>query len=208
MRLKSERLHVSLHHIGDFGRLKSKFVHAARQAGNAVSQQPFEVTFRFIESFSPPPIVGRIRRRPLVLRGKRRALFELHSTLRRGNERMRVERGRGFRAAHDIALRVEGSAPCKPLSRSGFRGQKSSFRFTAELGLTRYTALGRCGVGAAKPRAAQGCTPLRARCHAERFLIYLTRTDQKSRASTGNRARHAGRLQLSHRATGSSIPRP
>jgi 2'-5' RNA ligase len=80
--LKAERLHVSLHHVGDYGRLQTKFLYAARQAGAAISMRPFEVTFRFIKSFEGVPQTdGRPRRRPLVLLAEGDALSELHKIL-------------------------------------------------------------------------------------------------------------------------------
>ena len=66
--LKTERRHVSLHHVGDYKRLRTKFIYAARQAALAVSMRPFEVIFRFIKSVEvAPPIGGRPGRRALVL---------------------------------------------------------------------------------------------------------------------------------------------
>src|SRR4051812_41091968 len=41
MPLKTERLHISLHHVGDYRRLKTQFLYAARQAAAAVSMRPF-----------------------------------------------------------------------------------------------------------------------------------------------------------------------
>jgi 2'-5' RNA ligase len=80
--LKTERLHVSLHHVGVYKRLRSKFVYAARQAGKSVSMHPFEMTFRFIKSFeAAPSTIGGPRRRPLVLLGDGDALLELHKVL-------------------------------------------------------------------------------------------------------------------------------
>jgi 2'-5' RNA ligase len=80
--LKTERLHVSLHHVGDYERLPTKFVFAARQAGQAVSVASFEVTFRFITTFdSRPEIDGQPLRRPLVLLGESGGLHELHKRL-------------------------------------------------------------------------------------------------------------------------------
>jgi 2'-5' RNA ligase len=82
MGLKTERLHVSLHHVGDYKRLRTKFIYAAEQAGKAVSMHPFEMTFRFITSFEgAPSINGEPRAQPLVLIAEGDALFELHKVL-------------------------------------------------------------------------------------------------------------------------------
>jgi RNA 2',3'-cyclic 3'-phosphodiesterase len=80
--LKTARLHVSLHHIGDYKRLRTKFVYAAVLTATTVAMPPFEVTFRAIKSFEEgPPIYSRQRGRPLVLLGEGDALFKLHSAL-------------------------------------------------------------------------------------------------------------------------------
>jgi RNA 2',3'-cyclic 3'-phosphodiesterase len=77
--LRTERLHVSLHHIGDYKRLQSKVVYAAKQVGKAVSMRPFEVTFRSIKTFGgASQAAGHSPRRPLVLLGESEGLFELY----------------------------------------------------------------------------------------------------------------------------------
>jgi 2'-5' RNA ligase len=80
--IEAERLHVSLHHVGDFRRLRDKVIYAAQQAGNAVAVPAFEMTFRFIGSFEGrPSMEGRTRRRPLVLLGEGESLADLHKGL-------------------------------------------------------------------------------------------------------------------------------
>ncbi len=80
--LQAARLHVSLHHIGDYKRLRTKFIYAAALTAKTVAMPSFEVTFRAIKSFEEgPPIGGRRRGRPLVLLGEGDALFKLHSAL-------------------------------------------------------------------------------------------------------------------------------
>jgi RNA 2',3'-cyclic 3'-phosphodiesterase len=80
--LKAARLHVSLHLIGDYKRLRTKFIYAAALTAKTVAMPPFEVTFRAIKSFEEgPPIGDRRRGRPLVLLGEGDALFDLHSAL-------------------------------------------------------------------------------------------------------------------------------
>jgi 2'-5' RNA ligase len=78
-RLKAERLHVSLHHVGDYTRLRTKFVYAAQRAGMAVSMRPVEVEFRLVQSFEGAP--QKKDRRPLVLLGEGDALRELYHNL-------------------------------------------------------------------------------------------------------------------------------
>lgn len=81
-RLRAERLHVSVHHVGDYRRLRGKHIYAATEAGNAISMRPFEVTCRFITGFKGAPSTGgKARKRPLVLLGEGNELFELHRIL-------------------------------------------------------------------------------------------------------------------------------
>src|SRR4051812_37545218 len=77
-RIKTERLHLSLHHVGDYKRLRTKFTYAAQRAAEAVSMNPFEVTFPSIVSFDPVASKDVApRQRPLVLLGGGEALLEL-----------------------------------------------------------------------------------------------------------------------------------
>ena len=61
--LAPERLHVTLHHLGDYVGLPRGVVAAAREAAAAVVRPPFDVTFDRVVSF------GGSRNRPLVLCG-------------------------------------------------------------------------------------------------------------------------------------------
>jgi RNA 2',3'-cyclic 3'-phosphodiesterase len=80
-RLKTECLHVSLHHVGDYRRLRAKFVYAAQQAAKGISIQPFTLTFRSIASFDIPSRDGRERRRPLALLGEGDGVLALYKAL-------------------------------------------------------------------------------------------------------------------------------
>ncbi|WP_407864011.1 2'-5' RNA ligase family protein [Phyllobacterium phragmitis] len=76
------RLHISLHHLGDYKHLRDKFIYAAALAAKAVSMHPFEITCRSIMSFEGAPSAdGRMRRRPLVLLGESAPLLALHECL-------------------------------------------------------------------------------------------------------------------------------
>jgi 2'-5' RNA ligase len=92
-RLETERLHVSLHHVGDYKRLRSKFVYAAQRAGMAVSMGSVEVEFRFVQSFPGAP---QKKDRALVLLGEGGALRELFHALGVAMTR------NGLRAAEDF----------------------------------------------------------------------------------------------------------
>lgn len=63
--IEADRLHVTLHHVGDHPGFPPGLVEQARQAGAALRAQPFEVAFERAESFA-----GRPRNRPFVLRGE------------------------------------------------------------------------------------------------------------------------------------------
>lgn len=62
--LPPERLHITLHHIGDYAGLPPRVVAAICDAAATVGMGPFEVEFDRVASFS-----GRPGNRPLVLRG-------------------------------------------------------------------------------------------------------------------------------------------
>jgi 2'-5' RNA ligase len=81
-RIDVERLHISLHHIGDYARLKRDVLHRAERAGEAVAMRSFEVTCRSIMSFEGAPSRnGGKRQRPLVMLGESDALIEFHAML-------------------------------------------------------------------------------------------------------------------------------
>ena len=62
--LKKERLHVTLHHLGDYAGLQQGIVAMASQAAAAVALPPFDLAFDRAASFCSTP-----RNRPFVLRG-------------------------------------------------------------------------------------------------------------------------------------------
>lgn len=64
-RLEAERLHITLHHLGDHPGFPPRLVEQAQQAGAALRAAPFGVSFNRAESFA-----GRPRNRPFVLRGE------------------------------------------------------------------------------------------------------------------------------------------
>jgi len=60
----SDRLHSTLHHLGDYVELSPELVTMAKRAAATVAMPPYEVTFDRVVTFSGSP-----GRRPLVLRG-------------------------------------------------------------------------------------------------------------------------------------------
>jgi 2'-5' RNA ligase len=61
--IATERLHATVHFLGDYAALPPDLVSAARAAGSALRMAPFEVTFDRVASFN-----NRSRNRPLVLK--------------------------------------------------------------------------------------------------------------------------------------------
>ena len=49
--LRYGRLHISLHLVGDFRRLRDKFIFAASRAADSIKLQPFEVCFDHVVTF-------------------------------------------------------------------------------------------------------------------------------------------------------------
>ncbi|WP_164749875.1 2'-5' RNA ligase family protein [Nitratireductor alexandrii] len=139
-RLGAQRLHISLHHVGDYGRLREKFVYAARQAGNAVAMPPFEVSLRFAATFEAP------RRRPLVLLGDDPPLFALYERL---GDAMRAN---GLRAGRQFVPHMTLSYGDAAVARRAIAPVRFWVRGFAlvhsKLWLTQYTVLARwnlCG---------------------------------------------------------------
>ena len=79
--LRTDRFHVSLHHVGDFKRLRSPRIYAAELAGDLVGLPAFDITLYAIKSFGAIPKPGRAIRFPLVLLGRGAGLSKLHETL-------------------------------------------------------------------------------------------------------------------------------
>jgi 2'-5' RNA ligase len=61
--IASERLHISLHGLGDYPKLPSTLIEQARNAGASVSMPQFEIAFDSVLSFD-----RKHKKRPLVLR--------------------------------------------------------------------------------------------------------------------------------------------
>ncbi|WP_265515873.1 2'-5' RNA ligase family protein [Nitratireductor luteus] len=145
-RLATERLHVSIHHVGDFKRLRTKFVYAAKQAGKAVSMSPFELILGSIKSFEGAPSTGgRPRGRPLVLLGESDALLQLHGTLGTAMER------NGLRAAEHFVPHMtlsygRSSIPERTIEPLHFR-VKEFVLVHSRLWLTQYEIVDRWPLG-------------------------------------------------------------
>lgn len=62
--LRTERFHVTLHHLGDYPELRQDIVAKAMEAASTLAMPPFQLEFNRAESFA-----NRSSNRPFVLRG-------------------------------------------------------------------------------------------------------------------------------------------
>jgi len=139
-RLRRDRLHMSLHHVGDYPHLPSKAVYAARLAARAVMSAPFDIWLRAVHSFEPAP--HKQNRRPLVLLGDGgEALMMLFRTL--GAAMLR----NGLKAAATFTPHVTLSygpqpVPTQPIEPIRFQA-KDFVLIRSRLGLTQYEVIDR-----------------------------------------------------------------
>lgn len=140
--IDSTRLHLSLQHVGDFRRLRTKFIYAAEQAAKAVSLPPFEVSFQFIGSFEGVPAgSGRQRKRPLVLLGQGNGLSRLHGVLGAAMERNGLKATADF-TPHMTLFYGRQKVPFQPIEPVRF--VVNAFALVhSELGLSRYNLISR-----------------------------------------------------------------
>lgn len=143
-RLRTDRLHMTLHHVGDFKRLRTRDVYAALQVGKAISMGPFEVDFRFVHSFAAAP--QKNGRRPLVLLGEGEGLRELFHAL--GIEMARY----GLKAAVDFTPHMTLSYGPEAISLQKIEPIRFVARnFTlihSRLGFTQYEVINRWSLAA------------------------------------------------------------
>jgi 2'-5' RNA ligase len=145
-RVKDERLHISLHHVGDYWRLRSKIIYAARLAAKAVSLPPFEVTFRCVTSLPlPPSRNGRPARAALVLLGEGEALFEIYRSLGAAMEMSGLRPSPRF-VPHMTLLYGSGAIPLQAVDPIRFVADELVL-VHSERGLTRYHAVDRRPLG-------------------------------------------------------------
>lgn len=136
----ANHLHVSLGHVDHHMRLRTKFVHAARRAGCAVSMRPFDVTFHSIMSFGSA-VAADGRPRPLVLLCGGEALFEFHKILGAAMKRNGLRVVEHF-APHMTLLYDVRSVLLQPIE--PIRFVVSEFALVhSEVGRTRYNVVDR-----------------------------------------------------------------
>lgn len=142
--IRTNRLHISLHGIGEYRRAPAEIVHAARLAGDAVRAHPVAVSLRTIQSFGPSPS-RKGRRAPLVLLDEGSALAALHGTLGASM------RGQGLKAAdrfvpHMTLLYGPITVPPRPID--DIRLTFTSFALIrSHRGLSRYDIEGSWSLG-------------------------------------------------------------
>jgi 2'-5' RNA ligase len=145
-RIDVERLHMSLHHIGDYARLKPDVLYRAERAGEAVAMRPFEVTCRSIMSFAGAPMRnGGKRDRPLVLLGESDALVELHAMLDTALKGYKLRAAAQFTPHMTLLYSPNGVAP-QPVEPIRFM-VKDFALIHSERGLGRYHTVGRWSFG-------------------------------------------------------------
>lgn len=136
------RLHISLHFIGDFPRLREKTVFASRLAAANVSLPPAEITFDTIRSFDGAPSKnGRPCKRPLVLLSRENGLCELHHGLGVALRKHGLRSGKHFTPHLTLAygptlIAAQAIEPIRMLI-------NDFVLIHSELGRTRYNLLGR-----------------------------------------------------------------
>ncbi|NGN40426.1 2'-5' RNA ligase [Mesorhizobium sp. CGMCC 1.15528] len=132
-----DHLHVSLQHVGDFPRLKSKYIWAACRAAEAVSSKPFTVSLDRALSFT-----GRPGRYPCVLcGGENPATFELHQRLAVAMRKYGLKAGFEFNP-HMTLFYAPISVPLCPIKPISFEVDEF-FLIHSKLGQTKYETLGR-----------------------------------------------------------------
>lgn len=140
--IDADRLHVSLHHVDEYVRLRTKFIYAATQSAKAVSMRSFAATFRFIKSFEDlPQIGGRPRKRPLVLLGEGEGLLELHRSLGAAMKKNGLKAAAYF-TPHMTLLYDWKAIPLQAIEPIRFVVDEFAL-IHSELGLTRYNIIDR-----------------------------------------------------------------
>lgn len=136
-----DRLHLSLHMVGDFKRLRDRHVWAAAQAADRVALRPFAFDLAAVQSFRGRPVSrGRAPRRPLVLSGACDELTVLHGDLGAEMRRMGMKASLAF-TPHVTLLYGPDLVPCRPIA--PIRTFVRSFVLIhSELWLSRYHILG------------------------------------------------------------------
>lgn len=138
--LAAERLHVTLHHLGDYAGVPASIVSAAGDAARAIEAAPFDAVFDHAGSFAGPA-----RSRPLVLRGEGgvAAIAGLQARLGEAMRRHGLARhvDAGF-VPHLTLLYDERTIDMQPIEPAGWRVRDFALVHSL-LGRSTYRVLGR-----------------------------------------------------------------
>ncbi|HET7413716.1 MAG TPA: 2'-5' RNA ligase family protein [Pararhizobium sp.] len=138
--IRTDRLHLSLHHIGDYKHLPTKLIYAARQAGGAVWIEPFEMTFDAVGSYEGTPTNG-TRRRPVAMLGGAKALLSLHEALGRAMKKNGLRPAVHF-TPHLTLFYSRKPFPARPIEPIRFTANEFALVYS-KLGLTEYELIER-----------------------------------------------------------------
>jgi 2'-5' RNA ligase len=139
-RLRRDRLHMSLHPVGDYPRLPTKVIYAASRAARAVLMAPFEIRLRAVQSFEPAP--HKRNRRPLVLLGEGGdALPTLFRTLGAAMLQNGLKAAGAFTPHMTLSYGPQ-PVPTQPIEPIRFLA-KDFVLIHSRLGLTRYEVIDR-----------------------------------------------------------------
>ncbi|TPL02788.1 MULTISPECIES: 2'-5' RNA ligase family protein [unclassified Mesorhizobium] len=140
--LLKERFHVSLQHVGDYKRLRSKTEFAAKRSGRLVEMTAFEVAFHHAVSFPGRPVVkGRPPSRPFVLLADNGPVCELS---RRIGTAMKANglKSADYFVPHMTLAYDEKFVPRQPIDPIGFVAREFVLSHSLR-GLTIYKDLNR-----------------------------------------------------------------
>ncbi|MEO9340041.1 2'-5' RNA ligase family protein [Mesorhizobium sp. SB112] len=134
--LPIERRHMSLNHVGDFTRLKSKTIFAATQAAKSVTAAPVTVTLDRLMTFN-----GRPANHPCVLYGEAsNALAAFHQSLALAMLRCGLRAGLDF-TPHMTLLYCPENIPSREIEPISFVA-KEFFLVHSLLRRTQYNVVG------------------------------------------------------------------
>jgi 2'-5' RNA ligase len=138
-RLKAERLHMTLHHVGDYERLSTALLYRAKLAGKAVSEGQFELSLCSIRSFPPAP--NKPNRRPVVLLGDGQPLRTLFHTLGHAMRKNRLKAAADFEPHVTLSYGPQ-FVPEQPIEPIRFVA-RDFVLIHSRLGLTQYEVIDR-----------------------------------------------------------------
>ncbi|MCG7504919.1 2'-5' RNA ligase family protein [Mesorhizobium retamae] len=134
-RLRTDRLHLSLHSVGEFLRFHKEAAREVCHAVEMVAATRFQMCFDQAMTFS-----GRVDRRPTVLLGSNAALLDLRRSIGKALVRGGIRIGMGFNP-HVTLFYGPKAVPTQSIERIPFSVREFSLIWS-ELGRTRYHVLG------------------------------------------------------------------